>query len=60
LRPEGFIIPSLLEIPSCTRDAVSAKYKSSEVAGKERVIAEADGEKVSEANISVMVPGFLS
>lgn len=39
--------------------AQSAKYKSSEVGGEEKIIAEVKGEKKSEATIKVRVPGFL-
>jgi hypothetical protein len=57
-RPKGTVTPETLTIPGETIGAVSAIYKSSEIGGEEKIIAEVKGEKKNEATIQVNVPGL--
>ena len=57
-RPKGTVTPATLTIPGGSPGAVSAEYKSSEVSGEEKIIAEIKGEKKGEATVNVKVPGL--
>ena len=57
-RPKGTVTPATITIPGGSSGAASAEYKSSEVAGEEKVIAEINGVKKGEATDSVKVPGL--
>lgn len=57
-RPKGTVTPTTLTIPGGSPGAASAEYKSPEVAGEEKIIAEIKGEKKGETTIQVKVPGL--
>jgi hypothetical protein len=59
-RPKGTIDKAVIAMPAGTIGAESAIYKSSEIAGEEKIIAEVKGEKKSEATIIVRVPNLYS
>jgi hypothetical protein len=57
-RKKGTISRDTFTFSGCTIGAASATYKSVEVSGDEKIIAEVDGEKVGETTIQVKVPGL--
>ena len=59
IRPKGTINPSSFKIEGGIIAAL-ATYKSSEVAGMEKIKAEANGKEAGEAIIRVQVPGLQS
>lgn len=57
-RRKGTVTPTTLTIPGGSPGAASAEYKSSEVAGEEKIIAEIKGENKGETTVKVKVPGL--
>lgn len=55
-RPKGTITPAALTLPGGIMSAQNATYKSSEVSGEEKIIANVNGEKKAEAKVTVKVP----
>jgi hypothetical protein len=58
-RPKGTVTPATITIPGGSSGAASAEYKSPEVSGEEKIIAEIKGEKKSETTVRVKVLGLF-
>ena len=57
-RPKGTVSPNVITIPGCTTAGLvsAGTYKSSEIAGEEKLLAEVNGEVAGRTTIKVKVP----